>query len=138
MPNAGLDKQIGHDERCDIADGWMEVMYKLWDGSWEEGAVERNKEAGVLTDPAKDHPVKHEGRYFNVPGCHLCEPSPQRNPVILQPGASGRGGQFATKHAEAMFILATGQEGQVKETMRRHLGARTLAPGAALQWGNGG
>jgi alkanesulfonate monooxygenase SsuD/methylene tetrahydromethanopterin reductase-like flavin-dependent oxidoreductase (luciferase family) len=42
-----------------------------------------------------------------VPGFHLCEPSPQRTPVIFQAGASGRGRQFASKHAEGMFILTT-------------------------------
>lgn len=114
--NVGMDQQIGHDERYDIADEYMEVMYKLWEGSWEDGAVERNKETGVFTNLAKVHPIEHEGKYFNVPGFHLCEPSPQRTPVIFQAGASGRGRQFATKHAEAMFILATGPESAKKLT----------------------
>lgn len=114
--NVGMDKQIGHDERYEIADEYMEVMYKLWEGSWEDSAVQRNKETGVFTDPEKVHPIRHDGEYFKVPGFHLCEPSPQRTPVIFQAGASGRGRRFAANHAEAMFILATGPESAKKLT----------------------
>ena len=34
------------------------------------------------------------------PGIHLCEPSPQRTPVLYQAGASNRGRTFAATHAE--------------------------------------
>jgi dimethyl-sulfide monooxygenase len=108
--NIGMDKQIAHDERYDMAEEYMEVMYKLWEGSWETGAVHRNKETGVFTDGSKVHPIRHEGKYYKVPGFHLCEPSPQRTPVIFQAGASGRGRRFAARHAEGMFILATSVE----------------------------
>lgn len=105
--NIGMDKQIPHDERYNMAEEYMEVMYKLWEGSWEEGAVLRDREAGIFTDPTKVHPIKHKGKYYSVPGFHLCEPSPQRTPVIFQAGASSRGRAFATKHAEGMFVLTT-------------------------------
>jgi len=108
--NIGMDRQMAHDERYDMADEYMDVVYKLWEGSWEEGAVQRNKATGVFTDATKVHPIRHEGKYFKVPGFHLCEPSPQRTPVIFQAGASGRGRQFASKHAEGMFILTTSVE----------------------------
>ena len=108
--NVGMDQQMSHDERYDMADEYMDVMYKLWEGSWEEGAVHRDKESGVFTDPSKVHPIKHDGKYYKVPGFHLCEPSPQRTPVIFQAGASSRGRAFAAKHAEAMFILTTSVE----------------------------
>ncbi|MBY0561019.1 MAG: LLM class flavin-dependent oxidoreductase [Hyphomicrobium sp.] len=65
--NIGMDKQIGHDERYDIAEEYMEVMYKLWEGSWEDGAVHRNKETGVFTDGSKVHPIQHNGKYFKGP-----------------------------------------------------------------------
>jgi FMN-dependent oxidoreductase (nitrilotriacetate monooxygenase family) len=104
--NVGLSGQTGHDERYDIADEYLEVCYKLWEGSWEDGAVLRDRERGVFTDPAKVHPIKHEGRYFKVPGVHLCEPSPQRTPLLYQAGSSGRGKQFAGRHAECVFVAA--------------------------------
>ena len=108
--NIGMDRQMAHDERYDMADEYMEVVYKLWEGSWEDPAVHRNKKSGVFTDASKVHPIRHEGKYFKVPGFHLCEPSPQRTPVIFQAGASGRGRRFASRHAEGMFILTTSVE----------------------------
>lgn len=108
--NVGMDKQIPHDERYDMGEEYMEVMYKLWEGSWEDGAVLRDKKKGIFTDASMVHPINHEGKYYKVPGFHLCEPSPQRTPVIFQAGASGRGRRFAAQHAEGMFILATSPE----------------------------
>ena len=52
---------------------------------------------GVFTDPSKVHRIEHDGEYFKVPGIHLCEPSPQRTPVIYQAGASSRGRAFAAE-----------------------------------------
>src|SRR5690606_12953147 len=37
---------------------------------------------------------------------HSSEPSPQRTPVLYQAGSSGRGRQFASRHAECVFIAA--------------------------------
>lgn len=108
--NVGQESQMSHDERYDVADEYMEVTYKLWEGSWEEGAVLRDRETGVFTDASKVHPINHQGKYFKVPGFHLCEPSPQRTPVIFQAGASGRGREFAASNAEGMFILTNSPE----------------------------
>lgn len=102
--NLGLDSQIPHDRRYDIAHEYLQVCYKLWEGSWEDGAVVRDHVRGVFTDPAKVHDIGHRGRYFTVPGPFLCEPSPQRTPVLFQAGASPRGVQFAAAHAEAVFV----------------------------------
>ena len=46
----------------------------------------------------------HEGPHFKVDAIHLCEPSPQRTPVLFQAGASRRGRDFAARHAECVFI----------------------------------
>src|SRR5699024_5331798 len=72
--NMGLEDQIRHDERYDIAEEYLQVCYKLWEGSWEEDAVQLNKEEGIYTDPSKVHDIHHEGKYFNVPGAHISEP----------------------------------------------------------------
>ncbi|MFC0582168.1 LLM class flavin-dependent oxidoreductase [Micrococcoides hystricis] len=102
--NMGNDDQMAHDERYDHADEYLEVIYKLLEGSWEDDAVQYNKQTGVFTDPTKVHPIKHEGKYFKVPGIAITEPSVQRTPVIFQAGASPRGKAFAGKHAEAVFV----------------------------------
>lgn len=108
--NLGLDHQVPHDERYTRADEFLEVCYKLWEGSWEDDAVKRDKRAGVFADPAKVHPVEHKGRYFTVPGIFLSEPSPQRTPLIFQAGSSASGLKFAAKHAEAVFFSQTRPE----------------------------
>jgi FMN-dependent oxidoreductase (nitrilotriacetate monooxygenase family) len=102
--NLGLTRQLGHDERYDLADEYLDVVYKLWEKSWDEDAVVRDKERGVFTDPSKVHPIGHKGRYYQVPGIHLCEPSPQRTPFLYQAGTSPRGTAFAARHAEATFV----------------------------------
>lgn len=104
--NLGLKTQVNHDNRYDIADEYLEVLYKLWEGSWEEGSVLRNRESGIFADHKKVHPIQHEGKYFTVPGIHICEPSPQRTPVLYQAGASSRGQKFASQNAECVFIAA--------------------------------
>lgn len=89
--NMGLEDQINHDERYNIAEEYLEVCYKLWEESWEDDAVKLDKENRVFTDPSKVHDINHQGKYYRVPGAHLCEPSPQRTPVLYQAGASKRG-----------------------------------------------
>lgn len=105
--NLGLEKQMDHDERYERAQEFLEVTYKLWEGSWEDDAVRRDREAGVYTDPAKVHPIRHQGRWFTVPDAHLSEPSPQRTPVLFQAGTSDRGRLFAAQNAEVVFLGGT-------------------------------
>lgn len=101
--NIGSKGLMSHDDRYDMADEYMDVVYKLWEGSWAEDAVRRNKEGGYFVDPTKVMPVRHEGQHFSVPGIHLCEPSPQRTPLLYQAGSSVRGKRFAARHAECVF-----------------------------------
>lgn len=103
--NFGVGEALSHDERYDRADEYMQVVYKLWEHSWEESAIVRDEAADVHTDPARVHEIDHRGPWFDVPGPHMCEPSPQRTPVIFQAGQSGRGTEFAAKHAEAIFCI---------------------------------
>jgi FMN-dependent oxidoreductase (nitrilotriacetate monooxygenase family) len=102
--NYGHSRLLEHDERYDLADEYLEVCYKLWEASWEDGAVVKDRQQRIYADPAKVHDVHHEGKHFKVDGCHLCEPSPQRTPVLYQAGASPRGRQFAARHAECVFV----------------------------------
>ncbi len=102
--NLGLEKQMDHDERYERAQEFLEVTYKLWEGSWEDDAVRRDRDAGIYTDPDKVHPVAHQGRWFTVPDAHLSEPSPQRTPVLFQAGTSDRGRLFAAQNAEVVFL----------------------------------
>jgi alkanesulfonate monooxygenase len=101
---AGKGKQVRHDIRYDIAEEFMDIQYSFWEGSWEDDAVRRDRISGIFTDAAKVHAIKHDGDYFRVDGIHLCEPSPQRTPVLYQAGASPKGMAFAARHAECVFV----------------------------------
>lgn len=103
---AGLDRQGAHDLRYDIAEEYMAVVYKLWEGSWDDDAVVRDARNHVFTRPDKVRKISHKGEYYTVDAIHLCEPSPQRTPVLYQAGTSGKGRGFAARHAECVFMAA--------------------------------
>jgi FMN-dependent oxidoreductase (nitrilotriacetate monooxygenase family) len=124
--NLGREAQIEHDERYAMTDEFMEVVYKLWEGSWEDDAVVHDRVAGIYADPAKVHPIGHKGRYYSVPGIFLCEPSRQRTPVLYQAGTSDAGAAFAGRHAEGVFI-----SGQRPDIVRRVVDKVRAAAAAA-------
>ncbi len=99
----GLDAQLKHDDRYDMADEYMAVVGKLWEDSWDDDAVLRDPARG-FADPAKIRAIHHHGKQYRIDAPHLCEPSPQRTPVLYQAGASPRGLQFAARHAECVFM----------------------------------
>src|SRR3981081_2167484 len=82
----------------------MEVVYKLWESSWEDDAAIRDAVSGVFVDPAKVHRVRHDGDNYRLDAIHLSEPSPQRTPVLSQAGTAPRGRLFAAQHAECVFM----------------------------------
>jgi alkanesulfonate monooxygenase len=113
----GKLQQTEHDTRYDIAADYMELVYKLWEGSWEDDAVIYDRISGVFAEPDKVHEIVHEGKYFNLRAIHLCEPSVQRTPVIFQAGGSVKGQAFAARHAECVFI-GGGNIAAAKETVK--------------------
>lgn len=111
--NLGFGDLPDHDDRYERGDDYLEVLYKLWEASWEDDAVRKDVATGVYADPSKVHLINHEGPYYTVPGPHLCEPSPQRTPMLFQAGSSERGREFAARHAECAFVV-----GNVKSSGR--------------------
>jgi FMN-dependent oxidoreductase (nitrilotriacetate monooxygenase family) len=104
--NYGLEQLTDHAERYAWADEYVDVAYKLWEGSWDDGALLKDKERGVFSDPSKIHKIYHEGKRYRVEGPHLPSPSPQRTPLLFQAGSSASGRDFAARNAEATFIIA--------------------------------
>ncbi|PWY97731.1 Nitrilotriacetate monooxygenase component A/pristinamycin IIA synthase subunit A [Testicularia cyperi] len=103
----GNKNQDLHAVRYQVAHEYMDVVYKLWESSWADDSVHHNAQHQLYTDPERVRKINHTGKYFDsVPGPHICEPSPQRTPVIYQAGSSGPGMEFAAKHAEVIFIAA--------------------------------
>lgn len=101
---AGLSRQRGHDDRYAVAEEYMEVVYRLWEGSWDDDAAVRDVARGVFTDPTKVRPAVHRGEHFSLDAVHLSQPSLQRTPVIYQAGTSPAGRAFAARHAECVFM----------------------------------
>ncbi|GAC1344316.1 MAG: LLM class flavin-dependent oxidoreductase [Acetobacteraceae bacterium] len=112
----GQERQRAHDDRYDVADEYLQAVYALWEGSWADDAVRRDRAAGLYTDPARVRAVRHDGPHVRMEAIHLCEPSPQRTPVLYQAGSSARGKRFAGAHAECVFL-----NGQAKAAVRAHV-----------------
>jgi long-chain alkane monooxygenase len=101
--NFGLDGEVDHDTRFERAEEYLDVLYKLWEGSWDDDAIVADRENNVFADPAKIRPVHHDGTWFKVEGPHLTSPSRQRTPVLFTATASAAGARFAGRHAEVVF-----------------------------------
>ncbi|KAG7001890.1 hypothetical protein G7Y79_00030g064230 [Physcia stellaris] len=104
--NMGRVEQPQHDDRYAQAEEYMKVMYKLFESSWRDDAVRLDREKGIYSSPELIRQINHEGKFFTVPGPHICQPSPQRTPLLLQAGTSKAGKEFAAQHAEAIFVSA--------------------------------
>jgi FMN-dependent oxidoreductase (nitrilotriacetate monooxygenase family) len=102
--NLGYGSLPPHEDRYRRAEEYVQVLYKLLEGSWEDDAVIRDVERGIYADPSKIHDIDHVGEFYDVVGPHLSEPSPQRTPLLFQAGASDQGRDFAARNAEAIFI----------------------------------
>src|ERR1700758_416884 len=60
--NFGVEAHLGHDERYDRADEFMDVVTALWD-SWEDDALVLDRDTPVFADPAKVHELGHAGKF---------------------------------------------------------------------------
>lgn len=101
--NFGLDEKIEHDTRYQMADEYLQVLYKLWEGSWDDEAVLNDRARRIYSDPDKVRYINHVGEHYSVAGPHLVAPSRQRTPVLFQATGSPAGIKFAGSHAEVVF-----------------------------------
>jgi FMN-dependent oxidoreductase (nitrilotriacetate monooxygenase family) len=108
--NFGHDGLLAHDDRYAWADEYLDVLYKLWEGSWDDGALLADRASGVYADPSKIHKIHHVSERYRVEGPHLVAPSPQRTPLLFQAGSSPVGRDFAARNAEAQFIVSPDPE----------------------------
>lgn len=117
--NFGFDRLVDHDDRYQWAEEYLDVVYKLWEGSWEDGALLKDRARGVFSDASRIHRINHVGPRYRVEGPHLPSPSPQRTPFLFQAGSSPAGRAFAARHAEGQFITPPHPEaarGLIRET----------------------
>ncbi|HVO52890.1 MAG TPA: NtaA/DmoA family FMN-dependent monooxygenase [Solirubrobacterales bacterium] len=124
--NLGWEEMPEHDSRYSLADEYLDVVYKLWEGSWEEDALLADRGSGLHADPSKIHRIDHVSEHYRVEGPFLVTPSPQRTPLLFQAGSSPVGRDFAARHAEAQFIQSPSPDDarrQIEETrdlVQRH------------------
>jgi len=85
------------------ADEYVDVTYKLWEGSWDEDALRRDGQDDSDTGEGKVHGINHQGPRFTVKGPHLVSPSPQRTPLLFQAVVSEADRAFAARNAEAVL-----------------------------------
>ncbi len=123
----GRPQQVAHDARYGIAEEYMQLVYKLWEGSWEDCAVVADRVRGIYAEPSRVHAVHHHGEAYRLDGIHLCEPSPQRTPVLYQAGSSPAGLGFAARHAECVFM--SGPSARVIAPRVAELRRRVLSEG---------
>lgn len=100
--NFGVDAHLGHDERYDRADEFMDVVTGLWDTLGGRRRAAR-RVSGRYANPAKVHELSHVGEFFSACGPLTVPRTPQGQPVIIQAGSSGRGREFASRWAELIF-----------------------------------
>lgn len=109
--NVGFEEVATHAERYERAEEYTNVVYKLLEGSWEDGALVRDVSTGVYADPSAIHQIDHVGTFYSSAGPFCVEPSPQRVPVLFQAGSSSDGRAFSARNAEAVFISAKSPSG---------------------------
>lgn len=82
----GID-QREHDSRYDFADDWIEMCKALW---------------------TRDGEFDYDGPFFKSPGLYS-EPKPIQRPwpALMSAGNSARGQEFAARHADVNFVVAS-------------------------------
>lgn len=100
----GQGRTTPHDERYRIADDYLTLMLKFWEGCWEDDAYRGDKATKVFADPDKIHRIDHEGPYYKASGYLTAPPTAQRTPMLVQAGTSEKGKDFAARYAELIFL----------------------------------
>lgn len=88
--------------RYERAKEFVDICTGLWE-SWDADALVADQVSGVLADPARIHPIDHQGRFFRMKGASSLPRPPQGWPVLVQAGGSPAGIEFAAQVAEAIF-----------------------------------
>jgi FMN-dependent oxidoreductase (nitrilotriacetate monooxygenase family) len=100
----GAAEPLGHDAAYDRAEEWLDALKSLW-GSWGEGALHADP-WGIYADGSKLDAVPHRGEYFAFDGPLNALPFTEGEPIIVSPGGSGRGLDFAGANSDVQLALA--------------------------------
>lgn len=111
--NYGLDRQLDHDKRYEIAEEFVDVVRGLW-ATYDRGAFLRDKTTGVYVDAAKVHTLDHAGRFFKVRGPLNVEQSAYGDPLLIQAGGSEPGQALSARIADIVFSIVSGDPNDAK------------------------
>ncbi|KAL5594727.1 hypothetical protein BROUX41_001641 [Berkeleyomyces rouxiae] len=107
----------------EVADECLEVLYKLWEESWTDDALNEDVENEIYSDPTRISCVDHTSKHFHINTPHSLDPSPQRTPFLMHTGATAI--DFAAKHAEAVTFSALSPQTLAPRVLAlRHAAAR--------------
>ena len=126
----GRRRVPAHDERYDRADEYLEVLYKLWEGSWDDDAVRRDRAARVFADPGADPHGRSPGQVLRRRG--LSPVASRRRSArrcCSRPAARAAASASPARHAECVFISAP-RQGHGAATSVRAIAPRPRRPGA--------
>jgi len=108
---------LAHDAAYDRAEEWLTAVRALWH-SWGEDALVAAAATGHFADGSKLDPVRHRGEYYSFDGPLNALPFPELggggagsplsgDPVVVSPGGSGRGLNFAGEQSDVQLALAS-------------------------------
>lgn len=88
---------VGHDERYDLADEWMQIVKRLW----------------------REDRVNYDGKYFTMTECES-DPKPAKQPFLVCAGTSVRGMRFTIEQMDAIFAGGKDDEetAQISKTIK--------------------
>lgn len=109
LPSSGRNLLNGaelpeHDERYVKTTEYLDTIYELLASSWRDDALVYDKKRGIFADPDAIREINHVGKYFNVKGPAITEPTKQRVSLLAQAGGSKKGIQFSAENAELVYI----------------------------------
>lgn len=104
LAHLGLwNDELGHDERYDMADEWIELVKKLW----------------------TEEVIDHKGEFFETMEAHM-GPKPSVMPPVVNAGASPRGFRFAAENCDVAFIVASDDEKSIEAAQQSKQIARDM------------
>ena len=102
----GLTASPTHDDRYDVADEYMEVVYKLWEGSWEDGAV-RARPGQRASTPTRPRCTSVQHRRPALPGRRASISASRRRSArrcCIRPAPRRAAATSPRTHAECVFL----------------------------------
>ena len=124
--NFGLETLPPRELRYEMAEEYMDLVYRLWD-SWASDAVVMDRASGTYADFRKVNPINFAGTYFKSRGPLNTVRAPQGRPALVQAGGSPKGRDFAARHADSVIAVSNGVAAM--KSYRDDIRARAAAHG---------